>query len=643
MEKPITIEEFLTRSELSQHDEGDCLPSEFESQLPEHVKLDDRPLGTGQLLDCWEKLSSHDQITFQKQYGDLSHLLKIRVQHACFQAMIGFWDPEYRCFTFDTVDMTPTIEEYESLLNCPKSEKVYFYTPIEHALSNFAWITQIDCQLAKSHATKRGNSQGWFWNELEAIFKRRLHDESNEIRLRILALGIYGLVLFPSAEGMIDFEAVNVFKNVVTLKINPATAILAETFSSLNYCRKAGRGRLRCCLQLLFVWTVSHMIEGKISGLVGTPWHLYSQLENFAEKHLHEVGKTTWESMFLSLSKSQFHWRSRYAYFKSYLAYCGEYPWVPLIGARCCISYCPNLVLRQFGFEQFIPRTTKLATFYEDFKTSKKLLESVKKAWKHPGRVTSAKRVEGKTTEGYPIWQKKRGKGYKVPSFEGPPRSLIQSAEDTHEEVRAQQESYNLSLNAEVEELWAKKRKLESNLLTRETALAIIKQEKDDLSAQLQHQQLEFQQLQEKYVLLSEDKRKQDVNMKRWVRRASKAEKMVLKLEEKNEALQEQCQNHDTLIANLDAHVDHLLSIEQTLSSEKEKAEKEAECWASEAMRYHVQADDAKNYALGLRGLAQQIADGEPMTRNEFHQFFGLIRDGINEISAYDGPRLWKD
>jgi hypothetical protein len=53
--------------------------------------------------------------------------------------MIGFWDPEYRCFTFDTVDMTPTIEEYESLLNCP----------------NFAWITQTNCQLAKSHATKQ--------------------------------------------------------------------------------------------------------------------------------------------------------------------------------------------------------------------------------------------------------------------------------------------------------------------------------------------------------------------------------------------------------------------------------------------------------------------------------------------------------
>ena len=113
-----------------------------------------------------------------------------------------------------------------------------------------------------------------------------------------------------------------------------------------------------------------------------------------------------------------------------------------------------------------------------------------------------------------------------------------------------------------MEELGAKKRKLESNLAIREKALAIIKQEKDDLSAQLQHQQLEFQQLQEKYVLLSKDKRKQDVNMKRWVRRASKAEEMVLKLEEKNEALREQHQNQDVIIANLDEHLDHLLSIE---------------------------------------------------------------------------------
>jgi putative ubiquitin-RnfH superfamily antitoxin RatB of RatAB toxin-antitoxin module len=68
---------------------------------------------------------------------------------------------------------------------------------------------------------KQGNRQVWFWNVLEAIFKKRLHDESNEIQLRILTLGIYGLVIFPYADRMIDFEAVDVFRNMVTQKKKP--------------------------------------------------------------------------------------------------------------------------------------------------------------------------------------------------------------------------------------------------------------------------------------------------------------------------------------------------------------------------------------------------------------------------------------
>ena len=92
-------------------------------------------------------------------------------------------------------------------------------------------------------------------------------------------------------------------------------------------------------------------------------------------------------------------------------------------------------------------------------------------------------------------------------------------------------------MNAEVEELGAKRKRLESNLITQEKALAITKHENDDLSAQLQHQQLKFQQLQEKYVLFSEEKKRQGVSIKRWVGRASKAKEMVLKLEETNETL----------------------------------------------------------------------------------------------------------
>lgn len=46
---------------------------------------------------------------------------------------------------------------------------------------------------------------------------------------------------------------------------------MAKALYSLNHCREAGKGHLRCCLQLLFIWTVSHLVERKISGLLLSP------------------------------------------------------------------------------------------------------------------------------------------------------------------------------------------------------------------------------------------------------------------------------------------------------------------------------------------------------------------------------------
>ena len=37
-----------------------------------------------------------------------------------FQAMVQFWNPTYSCFTFGEVDLVPTLEEYTTLLCCPR-------------------------------------------------------------------------------------------------------------------------------------------------------------------------------------------------------------------------------------------------------------------------------------------------------------------------------------------------------------------------------------------------------------------------------------------------------------------------------------------------------------------------------------------
>ncbi|MBA0635748.1 hypothetical protein Godav_025811 [Gossypium davidsonii] len=61
-------------------------------------------------------------------------------------------------------------------------------------------------------------------------------------RVDIFALGIYGLVIFPKALGHID-EAISDLFDRLSKGVMPVLAILAETFRSLNACRRAGKGR----------------------------------------------------------------------------------------------------------------------------------------------------------------------------------------------------------------------------------------------------------------------------------------------------------------------------------------------------------------------------------------------------------------
>ncbi|KAG8490726.1 hypothetical protein CXB51_013784 [Gossypium anomalum] len=76
-------------------------------------------------------------------------------------------------------------------------------------------------------------------------------------RVDVLALSIYGLVIFPKAMGHIDEAVADLFDRLGKQN-TPVPAILAETFRSLNACRRADEGRLIGCAQLLLVWFHSH-------------------------------------------------------------------------------------------------------------------------------------------------------------------------------------------------------------------------------------------------------------------------------------------------------------------------------------------------------------------------------------------------
>ena len=68
----------------------------------------------------------------------------------------------------------------------------------------------------------------------------------------ILALLIYGMVLFPNPDQLIDVNVVKIF-----MSRNPVPTLLGDILHSLHACTLKRRGTLLCCIPLLARWFIS--------------------------------------------------------------------------------------------------------------------------------------------------------------------------------------------------------------------------------------------------------------------------------------------------------------------------------------------------------------------------------------------------
>ncbi|MFQ6665167.1 hypothetical protein Gotur_032005 [Gossypium turneri] len=88
------------------------------------------------------------------------------------------------------------------------------------------------------------------WKNLKDLILAHLYTRK---KVDVFALSIYGLVVFPKALGHVDEAVIDLFDRL-DKGVTPVPAILAETFRSLNECRRAGEGRFIGCAQLLLAW-----------------------------------------------------------------------------------------------------------------------------------------------------------------------------------------------------------------------------------------------------------------------------------------------------------------------------------------------------------------------------------------------------
>ncbi|MBA0880008.1 hypothetical protein Goshw_015577 [Gossypium schwendimanii] len=123
--------------------------------------------------------------------------------------------------------MVPTVKEYTALLRCPRIQADQTYSRAANVLTFVKKLMKIT-----------GMSEQW-------------------VTVNIFSLSIYRLIIFPKALGHVDKAITDLFDQL-DRRVTPVPTILAETFRSLNACRRTGEGRFIGCAQLLLAWFYSH-------------------------------------------------------------------------------------------------------------------------------------------------------------------------------------------------------------------------------------------------------------------------------------------------------------------------------------------------------------------------------------------------
>ncbi|MBA0785082.1 hypothetical protein Gotri_026186 [Gossypium trilobum] len=218
-------------------------------------------------------------------------------------------------------------------------------------------ITGMSEQWVAARIKQKGDNKCIPWKNLRDLI---LAHPDIKKRVDIFALSIYGLVIFPKALGHVD-EAVTDLFDRLDKGVTPVPAILAETFRSLNVCRRASEGRFIGCAQLLLVWFHSHFWKvEKVSYRVFS--ESYSPLKELAATPIRDdITEENWMVILQSLQEDDVEWKAPWMVPDEILYRCGDFDWVTLLGIWGAVGYTHLLVLRQYRSKQFIPATHGLA------------------------------------------------------------------------------------------------------------------------------------------------------------------------------------------------------------------------------------------------------------------------------------------
>ncbi|GAU40821.1 hypothetical protein TSUD_398050, partial [Trifolium subterraneum] len=368
-----------------------------------------------------DKLTSMARDRFTLKYGRILDLLEIPVQVDAVTALAQFYDPPLRCFTFQDFQLAPTLEEFGQILDFSR-KKLVPYKRIGQVpkLEDLAVLLKIS-DLNLHFKTERGAS-GFRRDYLEMMATNFAKDREWESLGEVLALLIFGLVLFPNQKNFIDVAAISVFWAVRVNKEDPVPALLADVYYTLHMRYENRGGLMLCCIPLLYSWFISQISENVL------PSKTLKRLE--------------WSQKIVSLTEGSILWYARKINEREVTISCGDFPNVPLIGSRGCINYNPILAIRQLGYPMVRkPDDEALKEFVlRDTDTNDpRMLQKIIQSWTQVHRKGNELRKRDIVKEPYSHWIKERVKKIGLPfiltpsSQPSPPEPMPTSIEEVNE------------------------------------------------------------------------------------------------------------------------------------------------------------------------------------------------------------------
>jgi len=292
----------------------------------------------------------------------------------------------------------PTVEEFGDILDLPLEGKIpYKHTMQNTSVSTLTGILKIHPVELEGKMITKGTVKGIPQGFLEGHLRQLVDKDMGETFMDVLALILYGIMIFPSIDNFVDLSAINV---CIAYKINaenPVTTILADVYGNLNMRYEFKKKKLSCCLPVLYKWFTSHISPNYKPAAKGAQeWACcFAKLHN-------------------GMIKREVSWQQR-----SHIIHCGEYPNVPLIGTKYCVNYNPILAQRQFGYPirgALNPESLVAVWNCYEEGTSNDLLRRIRSAWDSVVRAEKDFRpwvVKEKTS--YQQWVMDKVKGVKLP------------------------------------------------------------------------------------------------------------------------------------------------------------------------------------------------------------------------------------